>query len=58
MTDFLWLLILVDGPLMIGLALAYLLLHRLPPIEGTAQGGQAEPRFLYLRQHARKGLAG
>lgn len=58
MTDFLWLLILVDGPLMIGLALAYLLLHRLPPIEGAAVSSRSEPRFLYLRQHARKGMAG
>jgi len=58
MTDFLWLLILVDGPLMIGLALAYMLLHRLPPIEGAVKSEGAEPRFLYLRQHARKGFAG
>jgi hypothetical protein len=56
MNEFLWLLILVDGPLLIGLAIAYFLLHRLPPIEGGMAEAQPEPRFLYLHQNARRGV--
>lgn len=56
MNEFLWLLILVDGPLFLGLAIAYYLLHRLPPIEGNLVEAKAEPRYLYLHQNARRGV--
>lgn len=56
MNEFLWLLILVDGPLFLGLAIAYFLLHRLPPIEGKLVEAKAENRFLYLHQNARRGV--
>ena len=56
MNEFLWLLILVDGPLFLGLAIAYVLLHRLPPIEGALSEPKPEPRFLYLHQNARRGV--
>lgn len=56
MNEFLWLLILVDGPLFLGLAIAYYLLHRLPPIEAGMAEAKAENRFLYLHQNARRGV--
>ena len=56
MNEFLWLLILVDGPLFLGLAIAYYLLHRLPPIETGMAEAKAENRFLYLHQNARRGV--
>lgn len=56
MNEFLWLLIVVDGPLMLGLAVAYVLLHRLPAIEtGVAEAG-VDDRFLPLHRNAVRGV--
>lgn len=58
MNDFLWLLIVVDGPLLVGLGIAYVLLHRLPPIETGVTGADSEHRFVYLHRNAaqRRGM--
>lgn len=56
MHEFLWLLIVVDGPLLLGLLMAYVLLHRLPPIETGLVEASAESSLLYLHQNARRGV--
>lgn len=57
MTDFLWLLILVDGPLLIGLLVASYLLNRLPPIEAGA-GYREETRAsrFSINRNTRRGM--
>ncbi len=58
MTEFLWLLILVDGPLVLGLLIASFLLNRLPPIEAGA--GYRESRgpssSFSINRNARRGM--
>lgn len=58
MTEFLWLLILVDGPLLIGLLIASFLLNRLPPIEagaGYTRDRSASSSFS-VNRNARRGM--
>ncbi len=58
MTEFLWLLILVDGPLFIGLLIASLLLNRLPPIEaGAGYRGETNGSSAFsINRNARRGM--
>lgn len=56
MNEFLWLLIVVDGPLFIGLALAYFLLNRLPPLEANAVAARRETGHLFLNRNSRRGM--
>ncbi|MBB4067205.1 hypothetical protein [Gellertiella hungarica] len=57
MHDFLWLIILVDGPLFIGLLIASYLLNRLPPIEaGAGTGRQAGSSTFSVNRNARRGM--
>lgn len=58
MTEFFWLLILVDGPLLIGLLIASFLLNRLPPIEAGAGYGQDNrtSSSFSINRNARRGM--
>lgn len=57
MSEFLWLLILVDGPLLIGLLVASYLLNRLPPIEAGAgyRESKVSSRFS-VNRNTRRGM--
>lgn len=57
MSEFLWLLILVDGPLLIGLLVASYLLNRLPPIEAGAgyRESKGSSRFS-VNRNTRRGM--
>lgn len=58
MTEFLWLLILVDGPLLLGLLIASYLLNRLPPIEAAAgyDRDTAASSSFSINRNARRGM--
>lgn len=58
MSEFFWLLILVDGPLFLGLIIASLLLNRLPPIEAGAGMKRHQPSSstFSINRNARRGM--
>lgn len=57
MTEFLWLLILVDGPLLVGLLVASYLLNRLPPIEAGAGYRESQGSSSFsVNRNTRRGM--